>query len=74
MRHRLYVVTAAIDDPFAVMGNIAALDWIRDRFIHTLDRSAAGEINALLEEVRVLVDGEVAGKLLDIFSGFESGT
>src|SRR6185312_5615866 len=49
-------VHAAAHDLNGVTGDVAVLEWIRDRFIHTLQPSARAEINARLAALRSAAD------------------
>jgi hypothetical protein len=55
-------VDAAAGDAAAVRGDLATLEWIRDRFVHTLDRVDVVRIDAHLVELRSLVtDNDLPG-------------
>jgi hypothetical protein len=67
---------AAAGDPANVAGDVATLEWIRDRFVHALASADAESINALLGDLRTAADGEdlraaadSAGQLRDLVSG-----
>jgi hypothetical protein len=67
---------AAAGDPANVVGDVATLEWIRDRFVHTLTAADAASINALLADLRTAADGEdlsaaaeAASQLRDQVSG-----
>ena len=49
-------VHAAAQDLNGVTGDVAVLEWIRDRFIHTLQPSPRAEINARLAALRSAAD------------------
>ncbi len=49
---RQVVIDAASRDRAAVSGDVAVLEWIRDRFAHTLDSVAVTWIDAQLEQLR----------------------
>ncbi|HKZ54638.1 MAG TPA: hypothetical protein VJ123_04090 [Anaerolineales bacterium] len=49
--HQL-LVDAEADDPGAVSGDVATLEWMRDRFAHTLGSADTGQVDALLGELR----------------------
>lgn len=49
------LVDAAAGDADGVNADVFALDYLRDRFIHTLQSSAAAEFNALLNELQSAV-------------------
>jgi hypothetical protein len=51
---------AAARDRAGVLGDVATLEWIRDRFASTLDRGAAANVNARLRDLRAAAD---AGQL-----------
>jgi hypothetical protein len=66
------LVDAAGDEPGPVAGDVTTLEWIWDRFAHTLDSSAAGDIEAQLGDLRAAADDEdleavadAAGQLRD---------
>jgi hypothetical protein len=46
----------AAEDPALVAGDVAALEWTRDRFAHALARSDQTVVDALLRELRSAVD------------------
>jgi len=59
--------------PGFVAGDVATLEWVLDRFAHTLDPAVADQIDGLLAELRTAADDEdvaaaasVAPGLLDI--------
>jgi hypothetical protein len=57
---RQLVVDAAAADAGGVRGDLATLEWIRDRFAHTLAKAEAIRIDAHLGELRTMVsDGEL---------------
>ncbi|MGH2619268.1 MAG: hypothetical protein ACRDHG_01685, partial [Anaerolineales bacterium] len=49
---------AAAGDPANVVGDVTTLEWIRDRFVHSLFAADAGRINALLAELRTAAEAE----------------
>jgi hypothetical protein len=49
---------AAASDPANVVGDVATLEWIRDRFVHTLTTADAERINSLLADLRIAADAE----------------
>jgi hypothetical protein len=49
-------VHAAAQDPSGVTGDVAVLEWIRDRFIQTLQPSPRAEMNARLAALRSAAD------------------
>ncbi|MBA2277239.1 MAG: hypothetical protein H0W06_05690 [Chloroflexia bacterium] len=58
LRARQLLVDVEADDPGAVTGDVAALEWIRDRVAHTLDASTAEQIEAVLGDLRDAADAE----------------
>ena len=52
---------AVAGDPANVVGDVATLEWIRDRFIQTLSSADAERINALLADLRTAAGGEDLG-------------
>jgi hypothetical protein len=67
---------AEAGDPANVVGDVAALEWIRDRFVHTLASADAASVNALLADLRTAADSkeltaaaEAAAQLRDQISG-----
>lgn len=52
------LIDAAANDPGAVAGDVAVLDWIWDRMGHTLDAAVAEQINVQLDELRTAADDE----------------
>jgi hypothetical protein len=50
------LVHAASKDPAGVMSDIATLEWIRDRFTHTLDAAARRDLDARLQALRAAAD------------------
>jgi hypothetical protein len=52
------VVDAAAGDAAAVNGDFFALDYIRDRIMHTMDGADATRINTVLEELQGVVGDE----------------
>jgi len=70
------VVDAAADDAGAVNSDLFALDYIRDRILHTLDGADVTRINAHLEELQNSVGdgdlsaaGDAAEQLRDTLQG-----
>ena len=57
---------AAAGDPANVAGDVATLEWIRDRFVHTLASADAERINALLADLRTVADAEDLAAAADI--------
>jgi hypothetical protein len=52
---------ASVDDAGAVNGDLLTLDYVRERFIHTLDANATAELNLGMEELQAAVtDGDLA--------------
>jgi len=47
---------AGEEDAAAVVGDVATLEWVRDRFAHTLKRSDVSRIDNLLGELRAAAD------------------
>lgn len=58
---RQLTVDAAADDPAAVSGDLAVLEWIRDRFVHTLSKVERTRIDTHLVELRTKVADEELG-------------
>jgi hypothetical protein len=50
------MVDAASKDRAGIMGDVATLEWIRDRFAHTLDGTTRAELDARLEALRAAAD------------------
>jgi len=48
----------AAEDPAAVAGDVAAMEWTRDRFAHVLSSDDRDQLDALLGELRVAADGQ----------------
>ncbi|MGH3051411.1 MAG: hypothetical protein ACRDM8_00445, partial [Gaiellaceae bacterium] len=59
---RQLIVDAAAEDLAGVAGDLATLEWIRDRFVHTLDKIEAIRIDATLVELRGKVADEELGE------------
>ena len=59
---RQIVVDAAADDPGAVAGDVATMEWIRDRFAEMIDPTDLTRIDTHLLELR----GSVADQELDV--------
>ena len=49
-------VHAAAKDLAGVTGDVAVLEWIRDRIAHTLDRADRSEVSARLRALRAATD------------------
>jgi hypothetical protein len=49
------LVDAAADDADGVNAAVFALDYIRERFVHTLDAATAVRLNLLLDDLQVAV-------------------
>ena len=49
---------AAAGDPANVAGDVATLEWVRDRFVHTLASADAEYIGNLLAELRAAAESE----------------
>ncbi len=47
---------AKAGDPANVVGDVATLEWIRDRFVHTLPAADAERVNSLLTDLRAAAD------------------
>ena len=47
---------AAARDTGAVNGDVAAMEWVRDRFAHTLGRAEGRELDARLRDLRAATD------------------
>lgn len=67
---------AAAGDPANLVGDVATLEWIRDRFVHTLAAGDSERVNALLADLRTAADAEdlsaaaeAASQLRDQVSG-----
>lgn len=59
---RQLLVDAAAEDAGGVRGDLATLEWIRDRFVHTLDRVDVTRIDARLVKLRASVgDDDLLG-------------
>jgi hypothetical protein len=59
---RQLIVDAAAGDAAGVRGDLATLEWIRDRFVHTLARVANTRVNAHLLELRTHVSDDALGR------------
>ena len=58
---RRLLVHATADDPAGVTSDVATMEWIRDRFVHTLDVVDVTRIDTLLGELRTnVVDEDLA--------------
>ncbi len=73
---RQVLVDAAIGDVPAISGDVATLEWIRDRIARTLDRDDVTRIDTLVEELRANVKDEnpkaaadTAAALRDVLAG-----
>ncbi len=56
---QLVVDTSALEPaPGFIAGDVTTLEWVYDRFAHTLDPALAGEIEAALSELRTAADAE----------------
>jgi hypothetical protein len=52
----------AAGDSAALTGDVTSLEWIRDRFVHTLPASVVGELDGLMAEIRAASDaGDLEG-------------
>jgi hypothetical protein len=60
------LVDAAGDEPGPVLGDVAVLEWTWDRFAHTLDSAAVGDIEAQLADLRAAADDEDLEAAADI--------
>jgi hypothetical protein len=49
-------VDAAVKDLAGVTGDVAVLEWLRDRFAHTLDTAGQRELDTRLRDLRVASD------------------
>lgn len=52
------LIDTAGNDPGPVLGDVTVLEWIWDRFAHTLDSAAASSIEAQLGDLRAAADDE----------------
>jgi hypothetical protein len=59
------LVDAAADHPAGVTGDVATLEWVWDRVVHTFDSAAASDIESLLGELRAAADAEDADSAID---------
>jgi hypothetical protein len=73
---RQLVLDARVKDGRAAAGDLATLEWIRDRFAHTLDKVERIEVDTSLAELRTLVNEDdlqgaarEAGKLSALIAG-----
>jgi hypothetical protein len=55
----------AAGDTAAAIGDVASLEWTRDRFVDSLTASDAEQVDALLEEIRSAIDAEDLGAAAD---------
>jgi len=64
---------AAMGDAASVNGDLLTLDYVRERFVHTLDAEAAAALNLAMEELQVAVsegDLETAAQIaVDLAAG-----
>jgi len=59
---RRLLVDAAADDVAGATGDVATLEWIRDRFAHTLGKVERTRIDTELGELRTsMIDGDLRG-------------
>jgi hypothetical protein len=73
---RQLALDVAADDRAAVVGDIAAMEWTRDRFAQALTPADREQLDALLGELRIAADaedvqaaGEVGGRLAEFLAG-----
>jgi hypothetical protein len=59
------LVHAAAGDRTGVAGDVALMEWIRDRIAHTLDAHARSELDSGLRELRAAADAGSAGAAAD---------
>jgi hypothetical protein len=52
------LVDVAADDPAGVAADVTSLEWVWDRFAHTLDSAAASSLETLLGDLRSAADDE----------------
>jgi hypothetical protein len=57
---------AAAGDPSNLVGDVVTLEWIRDRFVHTLGEADAQRIDGLLADLRTAADAEDLAAAADI--------
>ncbi|MEK6277999.1 MAG: hypothetical protein AABM29_08305 [Actinomycetota bacterium] len=78
---RQVLVDAAAHDPGGVRGDVTTMEWVRDRFAHTIDPADLTRIDAHLVELRDTVANEVedvaaavdeAASLRSTIAGLES--
>jgi hypothetical protein len=55
---RQLALDVAAEDPAAVAGDVAAMEWTRDRFAHALASADRDQLDTLLEALRIAADGE----------------
>jgi len=55
----------AAGDTAAAIGDVASLEWTRDRFVHSLTAAVAEQVDGLLEEIRRAIDAEDLGAAAD---------
>jgi len=55
---RQLALDVAAEDPAAVSGDVAAMEWTRDRFAHALASADRDQLDTLLEELRIAADAE----------------
>ena len=63
------LVDAAAEDPAGVNSDVFALDYIRERFVHTLDTPAAVALNGALNELQVAVIDDDLEAAIDAATG-----
>ena len=75
---RQILVDADEDDAEGIKGDVTTLEWVRDRFAHTLGGSVVSQIDALLADLRAAADGEDLGaaagaaqELRDLIAGLQ---
>ncbi len=51
------LVDATARDGGSVSGDVATLEWIRNRFAHTLEPAETNELDARLRALRIAADG-----------------
>jgi hypothetical protein len=75
IRQLLVDARASAPDAGFVAGDVTSLEWVRDRITHTLDDQTAGDVDALLDDLRSASDDEdfqtvttTATELLDLLS------
>jgi hypothetical protein len=75
---RQVLLDATAGDPAAVAGDVATMEWTRDRFAHILSEGDLGELDGLLGELRAAADSEdlpaaaaTAAELRELIAGLE---